>query len=115
MVRWVNISWYQVLVGITMSIFSKTNNTIFLINGKVLNAKTSILQFACRPIQAAKELSMVKLPVTFADGVTETLEGDAATTASEMCNLLASKINLKDQFGFSIYICIYDKVSPGQE
>ena len=65
------------------------------------------------PFQAATHLKQVKLPVTFADGATETLDADAATTASEMCHLLASKIELKDQFGFSIYICIYDKVIMG--
>ena len=55
------------------------------------------------------------LPVTFADGRVETLDADAATTASEMCNLLANKIGLKDQFGFSIYICIFDKASMAGE
>ena len=40
----------------------------------------------------------------------ECLEVDAATTAAEMCSKLANKIGLKDQFGFSIYICLNDKV-----
>ncbi len=50
------------------------------------------------------------LPVTFADGRVETIEADSATTAGEMCNKLSEIIGLKDNFGFSIYICIYDKV-----
>ena len=50
------------------------------------------------------------LPVAFADGRVESIEADSATTASEMCHKLANTIGLKDTFGFSIYICIYDKV-----
>lgn len=51
------------------------------------------------------------LPVTFMDGTTKTLLADSATTASELCNALADKINLTDRFGFSLYIALFDKVS----
>lgn len=54
------------------------------------------------------------LPVTFMDGTTKTLLADSATTASELCNALADKINLKDRFGFSLYIALFDKVKPAQ-
>ncbi|KAG7250030.1 hypothetical protein CRUP_034152, partial [Coryphaenoides rupestris] len=50
-------------------------------------------------------------PVTFMDGTTKTLLTDSATTASELCNALADKINLSDRFGFSLYIALFDKVS----
>lgn len=50
------------------------------------------------------------LPVTFMDGTTKTLLADSATTASELCNALADKINLRDRFGFSLYIALFDKV-----
>lgn len=50
------------------------------------------------------------LPVTFMDGTTKTLLADSATTASELCNALADKINLADRFGFSLYIALFDKV-----
>lgn len=53
------------------------------------------------------------LPVTFMDGTTKTLLADSATTASELCNALADKINLRDRFGFSLYIALFDKVKPG--
>lgn len=44
------------------------------------------------------------------DGTTKTLLADSATTASELCNALADKINLRDRFGFSLYIALFDKV-----
>lgn len=44
------------------------------------------------------------------DGTTKTLLADSATTAGELCNALADKITLRDRFGFSLYIALFDKV-----
>lgn len=44
------------------------------------------------------------------DGTTKTLLADSATTAKELCSQLADKISLTDQFGFSLYIALFDKV-----
>jgi len=61
--------------------------------------------------QSTKAKKPLMLPVTFMDGNTKTLLADSATTASELCDQLANKIQLKDKFGFSLYIALYDKVS----
>ncbi|XP_068172673.1 myosin VIIAa isoform X4 [Antennarius striatus] len=62
-------------------------------------------------LQATKSKKPIMLPVTFMDGTTKTLLTDSATTAKELCGALSDKVNLRDRFGFSLYIALFDKVS----
>ena len=62
-------------------------------------------------LQATKSKEPIQVPVTFMDGSIRTLLADSASTAKELCAQLAEKVGLKDQFGFSLYIALYDKVS----
>ena len=50
------------------------------------------------------------LPVQLADENSITVEADSSLTAAEVCRHVATAIVLRDQFGFAIYISIYDKV-----
>lgn len=50
------------------------------------------------------------ISVTLMDGRTVSLAVDSASTSKEICRTLAQKVKLKDTFGFSLYVALYDKV-----
>lgn len=62
-------------------------------------------------LYAVKHKKPLVLPITFMNGHTSPAFADSATTARELCEQLSTRIELKDQFGFSLYIALFDKVS----
>ncbi|XP_054838494.1 unconventional myosin-VIIb [Eublepharis macularius] len=61
-------------------------------------------------LQATKCKMPTMLSVTLMNGSSITVPADSASTAKEICQMIADKIKLKDTFGFSLYIALYDKV-----
>ncbi|KAJ8279441.1 hypothetical protein COCON_G00065070, partial [Conger conger] len=61
-------------------------------------------------LQATKTKRPMVVSVTLMDGRTISIPVDSATTSREISQFLAQKVKLKDTFGFSVYVAIYDKV-----
>lgn len=65
---------------------------------------------------ANRNKEQIRLDITLMDETVQTLEVDSATTSEEILTQLAAALNLKDIFGFSLFIASYDKVmSLGSE
>uniref|UniRef100_A0A670IHA4 Myosin VIIB n=1 Tax=Podarcis muralis TaxID=64176 RepID=A0A670IHA4_PODMU len=60
-------------------------------------------------LQATKNKKPITLSVTLMNGSSITVSADSASIAKEICQRVAEKTNLKDTFGFSLYIALYDK------
>lgn len=50
------------------------------------------------------------MPVALTDGRSISLQLDSASTSAEVCQAVADRVNLRDTFGFSLYITFQDKV-----
>ncbi|XP_061540143.1 unconventional myosin-VIIa [Phycodurus eques] len=61
-------------------------------------------------LQATKTKKPMVVSVTLMDGRLVNLPVDSASTSKEICQLLANKVKLKDTFGFSLYVALYEKV-----
>ena len=48
--------------------------------------------------------------VNLLDGRSINVPVDSATTSKEICQVLSNKVKLKDTFGFSLYVALYEKV-----
>lgn len=67
-------------------------------------------------LMATKNKEPIHLEVKLMDGTNHTVEADSATTSEEILTQIANTLNLKDTFGFSIFVALDDKVmSLGSE
>ncbi|XP_059200423.1 unconventional myosin-VIIb-like [Centropristis striata] len=60
--------------------------------------------------QAAKSREPIKSFVTLLDGQTINIHLDSASTSAEVCQDVADKIQLKDTYGFSLYMSVFEKM-----
>lgn len=65
-------------------------------------------------LQATKSKKPITVCVTMMDASSMNVDIDSSSTAEEMCQKLANGIGLKDDFGFSIFVMLQDKVLPLQ-
>ncbi|XP_021250654.1 unconventional myosin-VIIb [Numida meleagris] len=61
-------------------------------------------------LQATKQKKPIVFNVTLMNGQSITVPADSASIAKEICQFIADKTKLKDIFGFSLYIAVFDKV-----
>ncbi|KAF3691274.1 Unconventional myosin-VIIa [Channa argus] len=61
-------------------------------------------------LQATKTKKPMIVSVMLMDGRSINIPVDSASTSKEICLLLSSKVKLKDTFGFSLYVALYEKV-----
>ncbi|XP_051232589.1 unconventional myosin-VIIa [Dicentrarchus labrax] len=61
-------------------------------------------------LQATKTKKPMIVSVMMLDGRSINLPVDSATTSKEICQLISNKVKLKDTFGFSVYVALYEKV-----
>lgn len=61
-------------------------------------------------LMASKNKDPINLNIQLMDGSVHNVEVDSATTSEELCKNIAQIVNLKDTFGFSLFISVYDKI-----
>ncbi|KAM4695270.1 unconventional myosin-VIIb [Discoglossus pictus] len=61
-------------------------------------------------LQARKGVASQQVSITLMTGESQNVQTDSATTARELCKVITKRLKLKDTFGFSIYISVYNKV-----
>ncbi|CAJ1071655.1 unconventional myosin-VIIa-like [Xyrichtys novacula] len=61
-------------------------------------------------VQAAKSKESLNLEVAITDGRFIGVSLDSASTSAEVCQAVADKIDLRDTYGFSLYISMFDKM-----
>uniref|UniRef100_A0A3P8U3G5 Myosin VIIBb n=1 Tax=Amphiprion percula TaxID=161767 RepID=A0A3P8U3G5_AMPPE len=61
-------------------------------------------------LQAAKSKAPIDASVTLMDGHSVSLPLESASTSAEVCQAVADQLGLKDTYGFSLYISLYEKM-----
>ncbi|XP_019936002.2 unconventional myosin-VIIa [Paralichthys olivaceus] len=61
-------------------------------------------------LQATKTKRPMIVTVMLMDGRSINMPVDSSSTSKEICQVLSNKIKLKDTFGFSLYVALYEKV-----
>ena len=61
-------------------------------------------------VQAVKSMRPMQLDVEIPDGRRLSVNVDSASTSSELCDMIADNISIKDAFGFSLHVTIDRKV-----
>ncbi|XP_072294521.1 unconventional myosin-VIIa [Eucyclogobius newberryi] len=61
-------------------------------------------------LQATKTKKPIVVTLLLLDGRSMNLPVDSASTSKEICQIVANKIKLKDTFGFSLYVALFEKV-----
>uniref|UniRef100_A0A3B3D6D1 Myosin VIIBb n=1 Tax=Oryzias melastigma TaxID=30732 RepID=A0A3B3D6D1_ORYME len=61
-------------------------------------------------LQASVKKEPIDVVVKLTDGRSINMEIESASTSAEVCQSLAEEIGLKDTFGFSLYISLFDKM-----
>nr|XP_020479722.1 unconventional myosin-VIIb-like [Monopterus albus] len=70
----------------------------------------AVMVFVCNFMTVFIYLLARYAPVTLTDGRTLSLNLDSSSTSAEVCQAVADKIDLKDTYGFSLYIGFNDKI-----
>lgn len=61
-------------------------------------------------LMATRNKDPINLEITFMDNSVQRVEVDSATTSEEICEEISNKLNMRDTFGFSLFITLFDKV-----
>ncbi|XP_073347990.1 unconventional myosin-VIIa-like [Pagrus major] len=76
-----------------------------------INANGERKELPCwEELQAAKSKEPIDVSVTLMDDRIVSLNLESASTSAEVCQALADKIDLRDTYGFSLYISLYEKM-----
>uniref|UniRef100_A0A3Q3K2W2 Uncharacterized protein n=1 Tax=Monopterus albus TaxID=43700 RepID=A0A3Q3K2W2_MONAL len=113
-----------ILLSLCLGVFPPTERFIKYLHSFIRSAPAGYASYCAERLQrtvmngirgeppAWLELQKKPIVVTvmLMDGCSVNLPVDSASTSKEICQLVSSKVKLKDTFGFSLYVALYEKV-----